>query len=413
MYRLIGPNLLKNISTYIKRWLEQPAMVSILQKLIDVEQHWLSRFHPNEDAWGVPIWQRKKEAYYNHDATHQWFSKKNLTETLSFQQWLTSHASFLQYSRYCTQLSLSSLSQYFSQERIHRILLFVEHPEIDVAIYKWEDVSSQEIVQVYAHEKVQPEYGILLDEFRGVSDEYSLWFTYQMMLQLNYQWINRQKFHLIPQQYDAPFLEIPFYFKHSLELHPQDSDFFLKEGLCSGWFSLNNDALQMGLLRFSIEEKNEGNELLHFDSKQGEYQLMMSPKPANITKITTYSIHNVSYHEFLDFIHEIPEFNQESPHLELAMVAAMKGQFFLLMDQMNPIASFCVERIGENFDYISYVSIIPSLRKTKVSSVLMQAIQNYSYRANKKNLVAVVAPQIVPYYTRAGYQTVGYWSTSY
>ena len=95
------------------------------------------------------------------------------------------------------------------------------------------------------------------------------------------------------------------------------------------------------------------------------------------------------------------------------MVAAMKGQFFLLMDQMNPIASFCVERIGENFDYISYVSIIPSLRKTKVSSVLMQAIQNYSYRANKKNLVAVVAPQIVPYYTRAGYQTVGYWSTSY
>jgi hypothetical protein len=384
-------------------------MINTIQILFDAEARWYSRYEPATITRNIPVWKRQDETYYSPMLSHQWFHQKMLEETFSFQQWIKKH-SFDSIPISCVRVPFSSLINYFSQDRTNRIMSFVKNDHLNVLIIKWGMKFYPEIVQVYVNEKEHPQFGVLLDEINQGNADCSLWCTYQAMLHLNYQWINRQEIHVMSQQDWVPFFEIPYYFPFPQKLCIPDNDFFLKEGLSSGWFSMKNNALQMGLLRFSLGSSHREKELLHFDLQKGDYQLMMSPESPLICEEKNDYVLSVSYDEFLNYLHKIPEFREEDPHLELAMIAAMGGHFFLLMNHKTPIASFCVERVGENFDYISYVSIVPEFRKSMVSNTLMQAIQYYSFGAKKRNLVAVITPAIVHYYQKAGYQTVGYWS---
>jgi hypothetical protein len=182
-------------------------------------------------------------------------------------------------------------------------------------------------------------------------------------------------------------------------------DFFLQEGLLAGWFASPTflNALpyyQSGLLTFAISNPRTGDFL--YSSKEGRYTLMRWEKNS---ENYTHHFEKTDYFSFLDYLKAIPEFKEEKVAEELRLVPAMGGMFLHIQEQ----AFACIQMMGNQFVYVSFLGIIPAKRKSQLSSQLMEGLCAIANDLDKDIVVAVRERKIVPVYQKHDFKIVGYW----
>ena len=182
-------------------------------------------------------------------------------------------------------------------------------------------------------------------------------------------------------------------------------DFFLQEGLLAGWFAVpiyldNRPYYQSGILTFALNKPRKGD--FQYSKKDGNYTLLRWEKQAG-----NYAnpLEKTDYFSFLAYLKSIPEFKDEDIAEELRLVPAMNGMFLHYQEH----AFACIQMMGNQFVYVSFLAVVPQKRKSQLSSQLMEGLFAIASDLNKDIVVAVSERKIVPFYQKHGFKIVGYW----
>ena len=220
------------------------------------------------------------------------------------------------------------------------------------------------------------------------------------------------------QKHSLVFLLIPLYFSApALDYSNPEFDYFMREGIYSGWFS-NFRKAKKGpgyLVHDGISEiqtrsvKDElGPEDSRYSDKGGKGQLMYAKR--SYAEVSTLRLVPCDFYDFVvRYVRDIKEDLDEDIVSELLSVTFSGGEFYYAYQVDEMVGTFIIEKKGQHFCYLSFVALIKEKRGQGLGEPLLQLALNCAYKEQLDVVAAVIEPKLFPLYEKLGFVKKGNW----
>lgn len=232
-----------------------------------------------------------------------------------------------------------------------------------------------------------------------------------------------KKYHLISVLYtylsfnESLYIDVTKYCKmfsftlkhHLFQLKDYKKDLdvdniFIKEHLLSNWvekpinkknllFYFNND--------YFLKNTNKNFKKSNYQNQQDTNCFLFIKDKPSLKNLDYSSVDLISFHKATK---KVNNFNNFSVRKELCNISTFNGYCIAIKENNQIIAGACLEKIGVNYVYVSYIFTIDEKQRQGYGTKILEAIENECAKLNKKIMIICYNPLAMKLYKKLGYE---------